>query len=137
MNFVLAPRLEQDSYFLTSLSLSEVRLHKNAAFPWLILIPRRANMVEIIDLNDEDQNQLLKEIRLTSHILKNYYQPQKLNIANLGNIVSQLHIHIIARFETDKAWPQPIWCTVHNAEYSQDEKSNLLAHFVKEFKRIQ
>lgn len=127
MPFVLDPKLEHDSDFIIDLPLCQARLSKNAAFPWIILIPRRDKMVEIVDLAIADQEQLLKEIRFTSHVLQSLYQPKKLNVANLGNIVAQCHIHIIARFETDPAWPHPIWNSGFQKEYTHTEKADLLS----------
>lgn len=109
MNFTLDPRLENDSVFVADWPLCQIRLSRNAAFPWLILIPRREDIVEIIDLSHADQTQLWQEIRKASTIMKKLYSPKKLNVANLGNIVAQLHVHVVARFEQDGAWPGPIW----------------------------
>lgn len=126
MEFVLHPRLAADSYFVHRLPLCEVRLHQNAAFPWLILIPQCVDAVEIIDLSISEQEQLLKEIRITSQIMQAHYAPTKLNIANLGNIVEQLHIHVIARFNTDLAWPNPIWNSGHDMPYTETQKNQVL-----------
>ncbi|MFI4937039.1 MAG: HIT domain-containing protein [Candidatus Berkiellales bacterium] len=134
MKFVLDPKLEQDSEFIIDLPLCQARLSNNAAFPWIILVPRQDKLVEIIDLNQEDQEQLLREIRQTSHILQRHTKPKKLNIANLGNIVAQLHVHIIARFETDPAWPNPVWNSGFNIPYSTSDKNKLLAQLVNQFK---
>src|SRR4029078_4191753 len=109
MAFMLHTTLESDSTYICDLPLSQVRLMNNAAFPWIALIPRTENTVEIIDLVESAQEQLLKEVRIASHIMRKHYQPKKLNVANLGNIVEQLHIHVIARFSNDLAWPQPVW----------------------------
>jgi diadenosine tetraphosphate (Ap4A) HIT family hydrolase len=117
MTFILDPRIEADSYFVCDLELSHVRLHRNAAFPWLMLMPRRAGMVEIIDLTVEDQEQLLREIRLASHVVRDLFKPTKINVANLGNVTPQLHVHVVARFDTDKAWPGPIWNSGVNEAY--------------------
>lgn len=117
MTFILDPRIESDSHFVCDLELSHVRLHRNAAFPWLMLIPRRANMVEIIDLEVPDQEQLLREIRLASHVVRDLFKPTKVNVANLGNVTPQLHVHVVARFDTDKAWPGPIWNSGVNEAY--------------------
>lgn len=117
----LNTQLERDSVFITDLELCQLRLHKNATFPWLILIPSRNNAIEIIDLSTKDQLQLMKEIAQISHLVKTLFSPTKLNVANLGNIVSQLHVHIIARFETDPAWPQPVWNSGISSQYTSDD----------------
>lgn len=117
-DFVVDPKLEADSHFIIDLELSQIRLSNNAAFPWLILVPRRANIVEIIDLDDTDRELLFKEIVLASQIMKQLFQPTKLNVANLGNIVPQLHVHVVARFDKDAAWPGPIWNSGVREDYS-------------------
>ncbi len=122
MRFVLDPKLESDSDWICDLPLSQVRLSHNAAFPWIILIPKRADLVELIDLSESDTVQLFKEIRQGSKIMQTLFHPKKLNVAALGNIVAQLHIHVIARFESDKAWPNPVWNSGIQAHYSDDEK---------------
>lgn len=132
MSFELHPRLAADSMWVCELSLSQVRLSNNAAFPWIILIPKQANMVEIIDLSLNDQNQLLQEIRLASYVMRKLFQPTKLNIANLGNLVAQLHIHVIARFSTDPAWPNPVWNN-QEAQYVLEEQQQCIAQLVTAF----
>lgn len=116
-DFTRDPAFERDSTHVIDLPLCEVRLNHNAAFPWIILIPRVAGMVEIIDLDETQQLQLLKEIRASSQIMKDLYQCDKLNVANLGNVTAQLHVHVIARFKSDKAWPTPIWNSGVTATY--------------------
>lgn len=136
MNFVLHPQLAIDSEWVCELPLSQVRLMNNAAFVWVLLIPRRAEMIELIDLTQRDQAQLLKEIRHVSTTLKKIFLPHKLNIANLGNMVSQLHVHIIARFERDKAWPHPVWNSgVHDA-YNVEDKHNIISLLVNDLQEI-
>lgn len=133
MTFVLHPKLAADSAFVCDLPLSQVRLSNNAAFPWLILIPRHAELTEIIDLAVPLQQQLWQEITLSSQILRELFQPTKLNVANLGNIVSQLHIHVIARFNTDSAWPNPVWNSQIEAPYSADEQQQRIAQLAALF----
>lgn len=132
MNFELDSRIENDSVFLCDWPLSQVRLHRNAAFPWLMLMPRRADMREIIDLGEEDQWQLLREIRFASQVLQDVYRPTKLNVANLGNVVAQLHVHVIARFEADPAWPGPVW----NSGVSEIHSDEELAAEVTKFQSL-
>ena len=108
-DFVLNPRIEVDTVLVADLALSTVRLSTNANHPWLILVPRRAGMVEIIDLEPGDRAILLEEIVRASEVLKRLTRCDKLNIAALGNQVSQLHVHVIARFRDDIAWPDPVW----------------------------
>lgn len=117
MTFILDPRIESDSAFVCDLELCHVRLHKNAAFPWIMLMPRRAGLVEVFDLNEADQKILWTELRRAAAVMTQLYKPKKLNIANLGNVTPQLHIHVIARFDTDGAWPGPVWNAGVTAPY--------------------
>jgi diadenosine tetraphosphate (Ap4A) HIT family hydrolase len=126
-------RLEFDSTFLLNLELCQVRLHHNAAFPWILLIPQRELVVEIIDLTPTDQQTLMKEISLSSHVMRNLFRPTKLNVANLGNIVSQLHIHIIARYDKDKAWPGPIWNCGVEESYDDVKKATRVENLTNTF----
>ena len=108
-NFTIDQRLISDSSLVTTLNLCQVRLHHNAAFPWILLIPMQNNVSEIIDLSSTNQQLLLQEICVISKIMQKIYKPKKLNIANIGNMVPQLHVHVIARYESDDAWPNPVW----------------------------
>lgn len=107
--FALHERLATDTFFINDSPLCSVLLMNNQLFPWLILVPRIANAHEIIDLNHTDQHRLMDDIATASHILKTLFTPDKLNVAALGNQVPQLHIHVIARFVSDAAWPNPVW----------------------------
>ncbi|MCS0503077.1 HIT domain-containing protein [Ancylobacter mangrovi] len=107
--FLLDPRLEAHSFPVTDLSLCTVRLMDDARFPWLILVPRRPELVELIDLDPSDRATLSAEIDAASRALKAVTNCHKLNVAALGNMVRQLHVHVIARFEGDPAWPGPVW----------------------------
>lgn len=109
MNFQLDPRLAQDTVLLGDFPLCRILLMNNAHFPWLIAVPTQNDLVEIIDLSIEDQHVLMGEISYVSEIVEKVFNPDKLNIAALGNQISQLHIHIIARYEDDIAWPEPVW----------------------------
>jgi diadenosine tetraphosphate (Ap4A) HIT family hydrolase len=108
-NFVLDPRLEAESSALGELDLCKVLLMDDARFPWVVLVPKRAGLVEIIDLGAADLVRLIEEIATASGVLEAATSPHKLNVAALGNVVRQLHVHIIARFENDAAWPAPVW----------------------------
>ncbi|MES2214414.1 MAG: HIT family protein [Pseudomonadota bacterium] len=133
MGYTLDPRLDADSEFICHLNLSEVRLHKNSAFPWIMLIPKRENIVELIDLSPQDQALLFQEILLASHVVKEHFLPDKLNVANLGNIVSQLHVHIIARFREDLAWPNPVWNSGIKSDYDAKEKQRIISQLKNKF----
>ncbi len=107
--FSLDSRLARDTVRVTDLTLCSVRLMQDARFPWLILVPRRAGAVETLDLSPADQARLWAEITQSAEALRAAVNPLKLNIGALGNIVRQLHIHIVARNEGDAAWPGPVW----------------------------
>jgi len=105
----LHPQLLKDTLEIGDLPLSRVLVIKDAHYPWLLLVPRRAGAVEIIDLGEVEQAQLMTEITRVSRALKDVTQCDKLNVAALGNAVPQLHVHLIARRTTDAAWPRPVW----------------------------
>ena len=107
--FVLDPRLAAESAPLGELALCQVLLMDDARFPWILLVPKRAGLVEIIDLGAGDLVRLMEEIATASGVLEAATSPYKLNVAALGNVVRQLHVHIIARLENDPAWPSPVW----------------------------
>jgi len=109
MTFALDPRLAADTHPIGELPLSRLLLMDDARFPWLILVPRIAGARELIDLDEADRHSLLAEISAIGRALESLLRPDKLNIAALGNVVPQLHVHVIARYTTDAAWPQPVW----------------------------
>lgn len=106
---IIDSRIINSTCFVAELPLCNVYLQNESRFPWLVLVPRRENVSELIDLSIEDQQTLTREIAMVSQLMKAQYNPDKLNVANLGNIVKQLHIHVIARYESDEAWPGPVW----------------------------
>ena len=99
----------KDSYLITDLKLCSIRLIDNAKFPWIILIPKRKNITDISELNSQDQMLLMKEIVYCSKLMKKIFKTKKLNVEKIGNIVPQLHIHIIARSTNDSSWPLSVW----------------------------
>jgi len=105
----LHPRLAEDTHPVATLALGELRLMDDANYPWLVLVPRIAGAVELIDLDAAQRHRLTDEIDVASRVLRQLFQPYKLNVAALGNLVPQLHVHVIARFEHDPAWPAPVW----------------------------
>lgn len=116
----LHPQLADDSHPLAHMPLSELRLMDDSHHPWLILVPRVANAVELIDLDPAQQSALLGEIATTSRLLRECCSPDKLNIAALGNQVAQLHVHVIARYRDDIAWPRPVWGSATAQPYSPE-----------------
>ncbi|WP_293748300.1 HIT family protein [uncultured Paraglaciecola sp.] len=119
--FILHPQLATDSELVTELSLCSVRLIKDANYPWLILVPRIADIKDVIDLSDAQQHVLWQESALVSRALKHLFTPDKLNVAALGNIVPQLHLHHIVRYQHDVSWPNPIWGQVPPKTYSEQQ----------------
>tara|TARA_B110000967_G_C18631707_1_gene433973 strand:- start:58 stop:456 length:399 start_codon:yes stop_codon:yes gene_type:complete len=111
-------RFIKDSHFITDLKLSSVRLINNNKFPWIILIPNRKNITDLTELNLKDQNLLMKEIIYCSNLMKKIFKTKKLNVEKIGNLVPQLHIHIIARSTKDSAWPLSVW-VVKGKPYSK------------------
>jgi diadenosine tetraphosphate (Ap4A) HIT family hydrolase len=109
MAFVLDPRLEADTHPVMELGLSSLRLMNDARYPWFILIPRVDGVVEILDLSELDQARLWGEIRQLARFLRGAVPGAKLNVAALGNVVPQLHVHLLARTPEDDAWPRPVW----------------------------
>ena len=108
----LHPQLEKDTINIGDLPLSRVLVINDANYPWLLLAPRRAGVIEIVDLDEVAQAQLMTEINRVARALQDVTKPDKLNIAALGNVVPQLHVHIIARRRSDAAWPRPVWGAV-------------------------
>jgi diadenosine tetraphosphate (Ap4A) HIT family hydrolase len=105
--FALHPQLAADTWPVGDLLLSRVLLMDNARFPWILLVPRRAGLREMIDLPGVEQAVLSQEIAAASRVMKALFSPDKLNVAAIGNVVPQLHVHVIARSERDEAWPKP------------------------------
>jgi diadenosine tetraphosphate (Ap4A) HIT family hydrolase len=123
----LHPQLENDCLVLGRLELCQVLLMRDANYPWCILVPDRENVTEIHHLNEADQQQLMRESVLLSRALEKVFSPDKLNIAALGNIVPQCHIHHVVRYRTDPAWPAPVWGRVAVKEYSEEALAEVVA----------
>ena len=119
------------SYYITDLKLCSIRLIDNSKFPWIILIPKRKKIYDITDLNTKDQTLLMKEIVFSSKLMKKVFKTSRLNIEKIGNIVSQLHIHIIARFKKDSSWPLSVW-VVKEKSYTK----KLLLENILKLKRL-
>lgn len=107
--FELHPQLAQDSIVVCDLTLCRVLLANDCQYPWLILVPMRNDIKEVIDLSEQEQALMWLESAKVSKMMKSCYKPDKLNIAALGNMVPQLHLHHVARYTSDAAWPAPIW----------------------------
>ena len=123
----------KSSHHVKDLKLCSIRLHDNLKFPWLILIPRRKNITDMSELNSKDLILLMKEIIYVSKIVKKLFKTSKLNIEKIGNIVPQLHIHIIARYKNDSSWPLSVW-VVKGKTYSKATLEKNLDKLKKAFK---
>lgn len=109
MTFILHPQLATGSILLTDWELSHVLLKNDVTYPWLILVPKQAGVTEIHELLPQNRLSLIEEISRLSSIVQHYFQPTKINVAALGNRVPQLHVHVVARYQGDNAWPYAIW----------------------------
>ena len=116
----LHPQLADDTHPVAQFKLCELRLMDDANHPWLILVPRVEDAVELIDLDEAQQVELTREVATTSRALQKAFSPHKLNVAALGNLVPQLHVHVIARFREDIAWPRPVWGMATAQPYSPE-----------------
>ena len=120
-NWQLHPQLADDTTPVIELPLCEVRLMDDANHPWLVLVPRVAGITEIIDLDAAQRLQLSEEIDTSCRALRMLFKPDKLNVAALGNMVPQLHVHVIARYRSDIAWPRPVWGAGNARSYAPEE----------------
>jgi diadenosine tetraphosphate (Ap4A) HIT family hydrolase len=109
MTFQLDSRLAADTIPVGDLALSSVLLLNDARFPWFVLVPRIGGASEVTDLTEEQSVQLMGEIRIATRVMMELSRPDKVNVGALGNIVAQLHVHVIGRFRSDPAWPGPVW----------------------------
>ena len=123
----------ESSHHIAELKLSNVRLFDNEKFPWIILIPKRKRITDITDLKSKEQIILMKEIVFCSSLMKKVFKTKKLNVEKIGNIVPQLHIHIIARYKNDVSWPLSVW-VVKGKSYSKLNLLNTIEKLKKAFK---
>ena len=130
--FELDPRIERDSILVADLELCQLRIQDDQRYPWLVLVPRLEGAKEVHELNEEDAIQLLKESNAVASALKIVTQCKKVNVANLGNVVEQLHWHIVARFENDETWPGPIWGVGKVRPWVQKKRLTFVESLLKE-----
>jgi diadenosine tetraphosphate (Ap4A) HIT family hydrolase len=123
----LHPQLARDTTPVGDLTLSRLLAMNDANYPWVILVPRNAGVVEIIDLDEAGRSQLMAEIAQVSAALKSLTACDKLNVAAIGNVVPQLHVHVVARRTTDAAWPRPVWGAVPARPYAAGELDTFVA----------
>lgn len=129
--FALHPRLQADTVFVADWTLSRVLVMNDTRYPWLVLVPRRAGAVEVFDLAEADRAMLAEEAARASRGLKQLSGAAKINIAALGNLVPQLHIHVVARSPGDAAWPGPVWGQGSAVLYAAPARDALVAQLVK------
>lgn len=130
--FRLDNRLENDTVKVASLRLSLVLLMNNSDYPWLVLVPQRDGVREIYELQAADRVILMEEITAASKAMDALFKPDKINIGALGNIVPQLHVHVVGRRQGDKAWPGPVWGAPPGRPYSEGEIASLSEKIKKE-----
>ena len=133
MPFKIDKKFFKSSHYITELNLCSIRLHDNSKFPWLILIPKRNKITDMSDLNYKDQILLMKEIVHVSKIMKKLFKTSKLNVEKIGNMVPQLHIHVIARSTKDSSWPLSVW-VVKGKNYTETALSIMMHKVRKAFK---
>ena len=120
LEFELDPQIKADTHALGNFPLSSLRLMNDAQYPWLMLVPRRKGVTEIYHLSSDDQIQLMRETSALAQAMSDLFPTTKMNVANLGNRVAQLHIHVIARHQSDPAWPDPVWGKLPTVPYTQE-----------------
>lgn len=134
--FTFDPRLLNDCDVLGKFDLCHVLLMKDANYPWCVLVPDVENVVEIFDLSQDQQQQLNNESNTLLLFLKKEFNADKMNVAALGNVVPQLHIHHIVRYKKDIAWPAPVWGAFPAKAYSSDELSKIVMQLKNGFKNL-
>lgn len=127
MSFPLDSRLAADTHAIGELPLSRLLLMDDARYPWFVLVPRIAGARELMDLDGGDRAALFDEITAVSRAMETLLRPDKLNVAALGNVVAQLHVHVIARYADDAAWPQPVWGRGERVAYAAAEAAARVA----------
>ncbi|HEX4177101.1 MAG TPA: HIT domain-containing protein [Rhizomicrobium sp.] len=126
MSFAQHPRLEADAHFAADWPLCRVLLMNDARYPWLVLVPRRDGVTEVTALGAADRAQLMDEIDRAARLVQNFPGVTKLNIGALGNLVPQLHVHVVGRHQGDPAWPGPVWGHSSPAPYASDALARIL-----------
>ena len=128
--FKIHKKFEKTTHYITDLKLCQVRLQDNSKFPWIMLIPKRKGTCQILDLNKKDQIQLLDEIQYCSKVMKKHFRCSNLNVEKVGNIVPQLHIHIVPRHKKDPTWPLSSW-VIKGKPYTKNELAKILTKLKK------
>lgn len=124
--FNLHPQLAKDCVVVGDLPLCQILLMNDQQYPWVILVPRRDNIREVFELDINEQQQLMTESNTLAAAMAKVFKAEKMNVAALGNMVPQLHIHHIARFSADAAWPKPVWGVSESVPYAPDQLAKTL-----------
>ena len=132
--FVLHPNIVADTFPVAELPLSSARLMRDANYPWLLLVPRITYAIDVVDLTAKDRAALMDEIVRASTALRETVACEKLNVATLGNVVAQMHVHVIARRRDDASWPKPVWGAAPAKAYSPGEGEALAAKLAARLK---
>ena len=133
--FELDGRIARDSDLIATLDLCQLRIQNDSRWPWLVMVPQRADMTEIFELSEADQALLSAEVNHVAAALKEITCATKINVGALGNIVRQLHVHVIARFEGDANWPGPIWGYGSAEPYDSEERQALMNRLMEKLSR--
>jgi len=131
--FNLHKKLKADTYYISDLVLCRFLIMNNANYPWIILVPRKNNLTEIYQLSAIDRKQLDCEVNEISKKISDYFNADKMNIASIGNIVSQLHIHVVVRKKNDASWPNPVWGILNNDLYPENKLIQIKNDFLNMF----
>jgi diadenosine tetraphosphate (Ap4A) HIT family hydrolase len=135
MNFELHPRLAQDCFEIGRFELCRLLLMNDCQYPWYILIPEKSGVSELHHLNEEERRQFIGESCYLAENLATLYRADKMNVAAIGNIVTQLHIHHVVRYRHDKAWPQPVWGKFDAVPYTAEHLAGALGRLQKQLQR--
>ncbi|MGM0784378.1 MAG: HIT domain-containing protein [Pseudomonadota bacterium] len=135
-SFDTDPQLVADSYPVTELPLCQLRLMDDARFPWLVLIPRRPGTSELFELDTKDQQQLWREVTTVGEAFLRLCEGDKLNVASLGNMVAQLHVHVVVRRLSDAAWPKPVWGEGSAEPYDLDGLASMRDHLLAQIDNL-
>ena len=136
INFILNPVLAKDCIEITNLHLSKMLLMNDRRYPWLILVPRRTAITEIHHLPTKDQRSLFNEITEVAEFLEKEFKPTKINIGAIGNIVPQLHVHLVGRKSDDAAWPNPVWGHSSPLNYENSEAIQIIKNIKRNFTKV-
>ena len=131
--FTLDARLEQDTWLIGDLPLCRLLLSNDSNYPWFILVPRREGISELFQLDDSDQQLMWRETTELARVLNEMFDAHKMNVATLGNVVSQLHMHVIVRYRTDAAWPAPVWGKLPAKPYAEAQVSEMRSKLKQAF----